>query len=303
MVLCFMAWPVLAQTVDLLEGKRVAVLGDSITQNGGYVSFISYYLDRLYPQKNFDIYSLGLSSETVSGLSEPSHIKHGFARPCIFERLDRLLEKVKPEVLIACYGMNCGIYQPLDAERFQAFKNGISNLIQRSQSAGVKTVILITPPIYDFRKEDTKPSYDDVLAVYGQWEQTLKLKDVTVIDLHTEMRKARNDNPETVISPDRVHPGEAGHLLMARTILKGLGVSVPTEDLATIKKDPLFNLVAKRRATRSTGWMPYIGYSRGKTFRADSVEKTEADAKKFQDEINALRRNLISAPTGLPGNK
>jgi lysophospholipase L1-like esterase len=289
-VLCLMTGSVFAQTVDMLEGKRVAVLGDSITQNGAYVSFISYYLDRLYPQKNFDIYSLGLSSETVSGLSEPSHIKHGFARPCLFERFDRLLEKVKPEVLIACYGMNCGIYQPLDAARFQAFKDGITNLIQRSQSAGVKTVILITPPIYDFKKGDVTAYYDDVLAAYRQWEQTLKMKGVYTIDLHTEMRKARNDNPETVISPDRVHPGEAGHLLMAQTILKGLGVSVPQEDLTTIKKDLLYNLVAKRRELRSKGWMPYIGYSRGKTFRADSVEKTEADAKKLQDEIKALRR-------------
>jgi|GEM_PF-4018163 len=41
---------------------------------------------------------------------------------------------------------------------------------------------------------------------------------------------------------------------------------------------------------RANGWTPYIGYSCGKTFRAASVEKTEADAKKLQDEINALRR-------------
>lgn len=287
---CLLTFSVAGQTVDLLAGKRIAVLGDSITQGGGYVSFLSYYLDRLYPKKDFDIYSLGLSSETVSGLSEASHIKHGFARPCLFERLDRLLAKVKPEVIMACYGMNCGIYQPLDDARFQAFKSGITNLIQRSQSAGVKTVILVTPPLYDFKKDDPMAFYDDVLATYGAWEQALKMPGVYVIDLHTAMRKERNEHPETVISNDRVHPGEAGHLLMAKTILKGLGVSVPEEDLATIKKDPLFQLVAKRRALRASGWMPYIGYSRGKTFRADSVEKTEADAKKVQDEINVLRR-------------
>jgi lysophospholipase L1-like esterase len=278
------------QTVDMLEGKRVAVLGDSITQGGGYVSFISYYLDRLYPAKNFDIYSLGLSSETVSGLSEESHIKHGFARPCLFERLDRLLAKAKPEVVIACYGMNCGIYQPLDEERFGAFKRGVTNLIQRCTSAGVKNVIIVTPPLYDFKKNDPTAFYDGVLAAYGAWEQTLKIPGVYTIDLHSVMRKVRNEHPENIISNDRVHPGEEGHLLMAKTILKGLGVTVPDEDLATIKKDPLFNLVAKRRAMRASGWMPYIGYSRGKTFRADSVEKTEADAQKLQDEINALRR-------------
>ena len=290
MVFGLLSFSVLAQTVDMLDGKRIAVLGDSITQGGGYVSFVSYYLDRLYPAKNFDIYSLGLSSETVSGLSEESHIKHGFARPCLFERLDRLLAKVKPEVVIACYGMNCGIYQPLEDARFNAFKSGNSNLIQRCKAAGVKTIILVTPPLYDFKKDDPSAFYDGVLASYGAWQQTLKIPDVYIIDLHTAMRKVRNEHPETIMSNDRVHPGEEGHLLMAKTILKGLGVTVPEEDLATIKKDPLFNLVAKRRGMRANGWMPYIGYSRGKTFTADSVEKTEADAKKLQDEINALRR-------------
>ncbi|MEI7946723.1 MAG: SGNH/GDSL hydrolase family protein [bacterium] len=290
MVFGLLSCSVVAQTVDMLEGKRVAVLGDSITQGGTYVSLVSYYLDRLYPTKNFDIYSLGLSSETVSGLSEESHIKHGFARPCLFERLDRLLAKVKPEVVIACYGMNCGIYQPLDDARFNAFKSGVSNLIERCTKAGAKTVILVTPPLYDFKKDDPMAFYDGVLGSYGAWEQTIKIPGVYIIDLHSVMRKVRNEKPDAVISNDRIHPGEEGHLLMAKTILKGLGVIVPEEDLATIKKDPLFNLVAKRRAMRANGWMPYIGYSRGKTFRADSVEKTEADAKKLQDEINALRR-------------
>ena len=290
LMFCLLTSSVVGQTVDMLEGKRIAVLGDSITQCGGYVSFVSYYLDRLYPSKNFDIYSLGLSSETVSGLSEESHIKHGFARPCLFERLDRLLAKAKPEVVIACYGMNCGIYQPLDDTRFNAFKNGVSNLIERCTKAGAKTVIIVTPPLYDFKKDDPMAFYDGVLASYGAWEQTLKIPGVYIIDLHSVMRKVRNEKPDTVISNDRIHPGEEGHLLMAKTILKGLGVTVPEEDLATIKKDPLLNLVAKRRGMRANGWMPYIGYSRGKTFRADSVEKTEADAKKLQDEINALRR-------------
>ena len=290
MVFGLLTFSVFGQTVDMLEGKRIAVLGDSITQGGTYVSVVSYYLDRLYPAKNFDIYSLGLSSETVSGLSEESHIKHGFARPCLFERLDRLLAKVKPEVVIACYGMNCGIYQPLDDARFNAFKGGVTNMIQRCKDAGVKTIILVTPPLYDFKKDDPMAFYDGVLASYGAWQQTLKIPGVYIIDLHTVMRKVRNEKPDTVISNDRIHPGEEGHLLMAKTILKGLGVSVPEEDLATIKNDTLFNLVAHRRAMRASGWMPYIGYSRGKTFRADSVEKTEADAKKLQDEINALRR-------------
>ena len=51
---------------SLLAGKRVMVLGDSITQGGGYVTFIEYLLEKRYPVLSFDIVSVGLSSETTS---------------------------------------------------------------------------------------------------------------------------------------------------------------------------------------------------------------------------------------------
>ena len=71
---------------------------------------------------------------------------------------------------------------------------------------------------------------------------------MTVIDLHTAMRKAR-DARTAAFSGDKVHPGDDGHLLMAKTILAALGVKVPDETLATIKADPLFKLVEQKRAT------------------------------------------------------
>ena len=53
-VLLMLGCPLFAQDVDSLAGKRVVFLGDSITQAGGYVTFASYYLAKLYPQKTFD---------------------------------------------------------------------------------------------------------------------------------------------------------------------------------------------------------------------------------------------------------
>src|SRR6185369_8687498 len=111
-VVTAVAHPLAAQEVGAVAGKRVVVLGDSITQSGGYVTFLTYYLEKLHPQKNFDILGLGLASETLSGLSEDGHAGGKFPRPCLFERLGRLLDKAKPEVVFACYGMNDGIYQP-----------------------------------------------------------------------------------------------------------------------------------------------------------------------------------------------
>ena len=72
--------PLPAQDVDAVAGKRVVYLGDSITQSGGYVTFSSYYLEKLHPRKDFDLLGLGLASETLSGLSEDGHAGGKFPR-------------------------------------------------------------------------------------------------------------------------------------------------------------------------------------------------------------------------------
>jgi len=288
-VLFLLASPLWAQNVDVLAGKRTVVLGDSITQDGRYVTFASYYLDKLYPEKTFNIYGLGLSSETVSGLSEPHHAGGKFPRPCLFERLGRLLEKAKPDVIIACYGMNDGIYLPLDPARFTAFKDGIKKLIDQSKAAGVQEIFLVTPPIFDFPPQAQGFNYDSVLTEYAAWEMTLQIPNVHVIDLHTAMRKARDARTE-IFSRDRVHPGDDGHLLMAKTILAGLGVQIPDETLPTIKADPLFKLVDEQRRGRSAHWMNHIGYTREKTVAPQPLGDTETDAGKIQEKIDALRR-------------
>jgi lysophospholipase L1-like esterase len=285
----FLAAPLSAQDADALAGKRVVFLGDSITQSGGYVALATYYLEKLHSTRDFDIVGLGLASETLSGLSEDGHAGGKFPRPCLFERLGRLLEKAKPEVVFACYGMNDGIYLPLDKDRSAAFQKGVNKLIEQCKAAGVKQIFLVTPPIYDFVPKKDEFNYDAVLTAYAKWETELKVPDVKVIDLHTAMRKARDGRSEP-FSKDKVHPGDDGHLVIAQTILAALGVKVPEETLATIKADPLFKLVEQKRAMRSAAWMKHIGYTREKTVAPEPLGTVEADAAKLQERIDALRR-------------
>ncbi len=276
-------------TASDLSGKRVVFLGDSITQAGGYVTFVDYYLEKLYPEQNFDIYGLGLASETLSGLSEDNHAGGAFPRPCLFERLERLLQKAKPEVVFACYGINDGIYQPLDPKRFSAFKQGVNKLIEQCRAAGVEQVVLVTPPIYDATTKPGQFSYDSVMTKYAAWERKLDQLDVLVIDLHSAMRKARDARAE-VFSKDKVHPGAEGHLFMAQTILTGLGVSIPDTSLEVIQADPLYKQIDKLRKHRSTNWMKHIGYTREKTVPPQPLGDTEEVAAEMKKGINQTRR-------------
>src|SRR4029078_11450793 len=126
----------------LHSGDRVLFLGDSITNAGGYVQYVEAYLLTRFPEQHFQLINLGLSSEGVTGLSEPDH---PFPRPNVHERLQRALDKVHPTVVVACYGMNAGIYSPFDAERFGRYQAAIGELREKVRRAGAR-LTLITPP-------------------------------------------------------------------------------------------------------------------------------------------------------------
>src|SRR5688572_32533904 len=134
---------------EMLPGaKRVLILGDSITHSGQYVEFIEAYFVTRFPGRRVEFMNVGLPSETVSGLSEPGHAGGQFPRPDLHERLKRVLEKTKPDLVIACYGMNDGIYLPFSEERLGDFTNGLVRLRKSVAAAGAK-IIHVTPPTFD----------------------------------------------------------------------------------------------------------------------------------------------------------
>ena len=304
------ACPVPGKNNNFLFGdKPILFLGDSITQNGTYVSCIEYYLNQLYPDKTFDVIGIGLSSETVSGLTEKNH---PFPRPCLLERLNRALEMIKPGLVIACYGMNDGIYHPPDAGRMKAFQDGILTLIRKARGAGAE-VVLLTPPPFDplpvadkLAKDDAgeycydKPyfRYDVVLEGYAGWMMDLRLRGVRTVDLNAPMtryvKQKRREDHGFRFNPDGVHPSPAGHLFMALEFLNGLGISIKIEDLdkewTRMISDSLYSLVDRRRKIRSAGWLDAVGYTRENTVRKDAIRKTEDEAAALQGEIDRIRR-------------
>ncbi|MFM8396813.1 MAG: GDSL-type esterase/lipase family protein, partial [Pirellula sp.] len=159
--------------------KRIVFLGDSITHAGRYVAILEAALHAEYPDERIpEFINLGLPSETVSGLSEPGHAGGAFPRPNLHERLARILAETKPDWVIACYGMNCGMYYPLSQDRFDQFKSGIERLHDDVEKTGAR-IIHLTPAFFDalpirdrllpdglseYRQPYAK--YDDVLETY-----------------------------------------------------------------------------------------------------------------------------------------
>ena len=290
-----------------LHNKRVLILGNSITQHGHYVDFIEYYLRNQYTDNQLDIISIGLSGETISGTSED---QREYPRPNVRTRLDKALTEIKPDLVIACYGMNDGNYHPLDSLRFQEYKTGISELKTKVEDINAQ-LILMTPTIFDPNPIEERVSkdgekheywhpyykYNDVLEAYADWLLSIETNALQVIDLHhhlgpilAEMKTIKADS---TFIPDGVHPNKIGHFYMAQKILKDLYPEIslenPITEIEFLKTDSLYSLVSKRRELRSEGWRNYVGYTKnGETIKWNSISATKTEVEKLDKAIKNL---------------
>lgn len=233
------------------DGDRVLFLGDSITADGRYVAFLDLLLRTRLPDRKIETMPCGLPSETVSGLSEAHH---PWPRPSVMERLGRALEKAKPTVVVACYGMNDGIYAPYADERLAAYEKAYRELSRQVHAAGARLVILTPPPFdaasfggkllpadgADFGYMTPFQDYNATLARYAAWLlSTTDLAD-KVVDLHGPvsgfLREYRRIQPDWK-NGDGVHPSVTQHWIMAAVAAEGLGIPAQPAKVTLSKPD------------------------------------------------------------------
>jgi len=300
---------------DFLPGiKRIVFLGDSITHAGGYVENFDLYLLARHPARQFEVIDIGLSSETVSGLSEEGHAGGKFPRPDLHERLDRALPKTKPDLVFACYGMNDGIYLPLDESRFVKFREGIDWLHDKVTAAGAQ-IIYLTPPTFHALEARPKPEasgqppasllggYNEVLDRYSAWLLEQRAKGWRVIDIHGPMNAfieaQRKTNPDFVFAKDGVHPNAEGHALIADQLITAL---VPGDaawwhklqaDLAANPKGAeLRKLIHEHVHLLGDAWLSDIGHKRPGVAPGLPLPEAQTKAAEAEGKIRAILAEL-----------
>lgn len=284
------------------NSRRILFLGDSITHAGHYISLIEAQLYLQEANSVPELINLGLPSETCSGLSEPAH---PFPRPDVHERLERALTKLNPDTVVACYGMNDGIYYPFSEQRFAAYQAGIKKLITKVKASGAK-LILMTPPAFDplplKKKGKLLPAgkseyawhsiyedYDSVLKKYAAWLRTVSGPDM-LIDLHTPVSKYvaenRKSDPDFSMSPDGVHVNHEGHEVLAAAILKAWGI-----ETARPVQPGLLALIATRQKTMHAAWVSEVGHLRPGVKAGLPMDEANESVAKIEAQIRAMLGN------------
>jgi lysophospholipase L1-like esterase len=285
----------------LHSGNQIVFLGDSITAAGDFIAIVDAQLRIAYGEDIPDLINLGLPSETCTGLSEP---EHPFPRPDVHERLDRALEKAIPDVVVACYGMNDGIYYPFDQKRFEAYQAGIRKIVSKVAAAGAKC-LLLAPPAFDsqpFRKAGKLlpkgaekyawfaiyEGYDRVIQRYADWVMSDLSLGVQTVNVHDPIRdylsEIRKDQPDFAMSTDGVHMNRDGHRLIAHSLLREWGVPI-TQDLP----ETLVDLTHQRHQILHDSWLSHVGHRRpaGKA----GLPLLEAEKRAIGIEVR-IRRQL-----------
>jgi len=293
--------PTAASDGTFPDVARILFLGDSITYHGHYITLLETAIRLQYPSRNVELLNLGLPSETVAGLSEPGHAGGQFPRPNLHERLSRVLDQVKPDLVVACYGMNDGIYHPLDEERFAAFRAGITQLREEVRRRDAE-VLFLTPAMFDAQPIADRllpmglaaypqpyENYDAVLQQYTAWLLTKRLDDWIVIDVHGAMRDAladrRQTDPNATFAADGVHPNDAGHAVIATALANHWGLNLADEQLQA--REDIRLLIAKKQETLKHAWLTRTGHLRPGLPAGLDLDQAQAAAAKLRQEISA----------------
>ncbi|MCA9170718.1 MAG: DUF1080 domain-containing protein [Planctomycetales bacterium] len=219
-----------ADGLVLEKGDRLAIIGDSITEQKLYSKYIETYLLACYPELQIQAYQFGWGGERAPGFAN---------------RMENDLIPWKPDVVTTCYGMNDGSYRAYNEQIGQAYAEGMKRIIDRLKAAGA-TVVVGSPGVVDSftwnrNNADFDQVYNENLEQLGQIAGKLaaesKLPHADVF--HTMMNsmveaKAKLGEEYPVAGFDGVHPGPNGHLLMAQAFLKSLGLG---GDIGTITLD------------------------------------------------------------------
>lgn len=224
----------------LPANARLAVIGDSITEQKLYSKYIETYLLACTGRSDIHVFQFGWSGERAPGFAA---------------RLENDLAIFSPNVATTCYGMNDGSYKAYVPEIGAEYEKHMRLIIEGFKKVGVKAMAIGSPggvdPDYFNRPTVKGDVYNDNLAHLRDIAKKLAEENKQPFaNVHDTMMGALAKSKAALgkgygpFGGDGFHPSAAGQLLMAQAFLKALGLD---GEIGTITVD------MKGQATATSG--------------------------------------------------
>lgn len=229
------AWyPGNCQVAPFRSGDRIAFVGNSITEQGYYESYIWLYYMLHFPGRRIVVFNRGIGGDRAKE---------------IYERFDDDVLPAHPDVICVTFGMNdSGYFEFLRANADSVARVHLAeshhyfDLIQEKlkKLSTVRKVIILGSPFDETVKMKANnfpgkvkvmeqiAAFQTEAAKANHWGLVDFLHPMTAIDL----REQQKDSTFTLTGPDRIHPGNSGHFVMAWLFLKAQGLdTLPVADV------------------------------------------------------------------------
>jgi lysophospholipase L1-like esterase len=211
--------PLLLQT-----GDRLAIVGDSITEQKMYSRIMETYLTVCVPQLKITVRQVGWSGETAEGFRK---------------RMEPDCLSFKPTIATFAYGMNDSKYRPYDDINGQWYASNYMAIVEAFKAAGARVVLGTPGSLGTLNKArnaggGTLEERNLNLCVMRDLDIGIAQSEgVRVADVFWPMLQAAFEGENRYGTPDRpfalpgkdgLHPNWSGHLVMAHCFLRTLGL-------------------------------------------------------------------------------
>jgi hypothetical protein len=240
LLLLAQAFGLAAADFQIHDGDRVVFLGDSITEQRLYTTYIEAYALTRYPKWKLTFRNVGWGGDT-SWLRQRAHPdekalfaadetrQQEMVEASVGSGLKRDVLPLKPTFVTVKFGMNDHSYQAFREDIFKAYVRSQAEIAKVLEANGARVAFLTPQPIEDKRPDPDKDVRNESLRRFSDGLKEVAAKTgasfVDQFDPYmTMLLRERPNKPEGFVGGgDAVHPGPIGQTVMAWAILKGLG--------------------------------------------------------------------------------
>lgn len=235
----------------LQPGDRLAICGDSITEQRMYSRIMETYLTVAVPELRVDVRQYGWSGETAPGF---------------LRRMTNDCLRFQPAIATTCYGMNDHGYQAYQADIGERYRSAMTAIVEAFKHAGARVVLGSpgcvgkTPPWARDQTASAEALNLNLCELRNLDVDLARAESVRFADVFWPMYTAGYAAQQkyganyALAGNDGVHPDWAGHLVMAYAFLHALGLN---GDLGTFTVD-----LRSGKATASAGH-DLLGFNHG----------------------------------------
>ncbi len=208
------------------DHSRVVFIGDSITAAGWWVAHVYDHYLRNFPDADIHMYNAGIAGAMVKTALH------------YFEENIMIYQPTHAVIMMGMNDVGRGSYE-LDAQgellhrvpgmwmgSLNRYEAGMRTLIEKLQARGI-SLTLVTPTCYDESADQRNLNLvgcDAGLEYMGELLRRMAEEyGCDYVNIHSPFRLL--NVMQTMISPDRIHPLESGHIVMAQLFLHAQGLA------------------------------------------------------------------------------